>query len=206
MSSSVMTRPCSGFERIAGHAHVEQPLAAVDLQASPGPGAAARGRSAPRRGFRRGAARRPRCGWPFSVPGAAPTSRSAAALQTPTTPSLSTPMHAGRHARQRGFDEGATLFEQRVGGGERTVLLAQFRGHLVEGVAEMAEVALGFVGRHLHIEIAARHFVGGADQPADRADEVIGEGEAHPDRGDQQRQREHHEHDARSRARCCGDA
>ena len=50
----------------------------------------------------------------------------------------------------------------------RLLLLAQFERHLVEGVAEMAEVAFRPARRHLHIEIAGGDLVGRADQPADR--------------------------------------
>ena len=53
----------------------------------------------------------------------------------------------------------------------------------------MGEIAVGVVGRHLHVEIALADIVGGADQAADRPDQPVGEGGPDPDRRKQQGQR-----------------
>ena len=102
--------------------------------------------------------------------------------------------NAGRDAREDRLDEGAPLLVQRIGLDEAALLTQQFRRHLVEGLAEMAEVPVGGPGRHLNVEIAGGDLVGGANQPADRADEPVGPSEAQPDRREQHRQRQHDEH------------
>ena len=104
------------------------------------------------------------------------------------------PDDARRHSRQGGLDESAPFVVERVGRSQGLMLPPQFPGHLVESFPEMAEIALGFVSWHLHIEIACGDLVGGANEATDRADELIGESQAHPDRGDQQGQRKHDEH------------
>ena len=58
----------------------------------------------------------------------------------------------------------------------------------------MAEISLRTARRHLNIEVARRHLVGGADQATDRSDQAIGESEPDPDRGKQHREREEHKH------------
>ena len=55
----------------------------------------------------------------------------------------------------------------------------------------MGEVALPAPHRHLDIEIAGRDQVGGADQPADRRDQPVGEVEPDPHRRQQHDQRDH---------------
>ena len=77
--------------------------------------------------------------------------------------------HAGRDAGQNRFGEAAAAVHQVAGGGQAVVLAAQLRGHLVEGLAQMAEIALAPAHGHLDIEVAGRDLVGGVDQPPDRA-------------------------------------
>jgi hypothetical protein len=101
--------------------------------------------------------------------------------------------HASGHAGEHRLDEGAPLVVERVRGGQAIALLAQLHRHLVEGLAEMAEVAFGAARRHLDVEIAGGDLVGGAYQASNRPDEFVGEGQAHPHRRDQHRQRQHHE-------------
>ncbi len=63
--------------------------------------------------------------------------------------------------------------------------------HLVEGLGEARQVALGAAHRHLDEEIAGGDEVGGADQTANRRDQAIGEIDAEPDRREQHGQRDH---------------
>ena len=74
------------------------------------------------------------------------------------------------------------------------MLAAQLRGHLVEGLAEMGEVAFGLPHRHLDVEVAGRDLVGGVDEPPDRRDEPVREIQAEPDRREQHDQRDQREH------------
>ena len=101
---------------------------------------------------------------------------------------------AGRHPGEAASMKARRSSLSSVGRDQAFALLAQFPRHLVEGLAEMAEIALGFAGRHPHREIAGGDLVGGANQAADRADELVGESEAGPHRRDQQGQRQHDEH------------
>ena len=49
-------------------------------------------------------------------------------------------------------------------------------------------------GRHLNMQVAGGDLVGGANEPADRSDKPVGPSEAEPDRREQHRQGQHHEH------------
>ena len=74
------------------------------------------------------------------------------------------------------------------------VLRAQLLRHVVEGLAELGEIALGAAHRHLDMQVAGRHDIGGADQPADRGHQPVGEIEPDPGRGQQHDQRDDREH------------
>ena len=63
---------------------------------------------------------------------------------------------ARRHARQHRLDEGAPLVVERVGLDEPGLLAQEFGGHLVERVAEMAEVSVGTARRHLDMRDCRR--------------------------------------------------
>ena len=102
--------------------------------------------------------------------------------------------HGGRNPGEHGFGEAAPAVDEVGRGGQAVVLAAQLRGHLVEGLAEMGEVALGLAHRHLGVEVAARDLVGGMDEAPDRRDEPVGEIQPEPDRREQHDQRDQREH------------
>ena len=196
MSSSVMTRSRSSLRACSlVDAHVDGPLLAAardhDLllhQALPPAGAS------PRRGR--------------ATSGSTVGDRRAEQLVAPTSPSSAsvdgltmviTPLRvdaddARRNARQHRLGEPAPAIDQVARRGQPVMLVAQLGGHLVEGFAEMGEVALAAPHRHLDIEIAGRDLVGGVDQPADRRHEPVGEVQAEPDRREQHDQRDQREH------------
>ena len=102
--------------------------------------------------------------------------------------------HAGRDAGQDRLREAPAPVDEVARGGQAVVLAAQLGRHLVEGLAEMGEVALRPPNRHLDVEIAGRDLVGRVDQAADRRDEPVGEVEAEPDRREEDDQRDQREH------------
>ena len=61
--------------------------------------------------------------------------------------------HAGRHARKNRFREHPAFIVQPARRKQTILLKAQFRCHLVEGLAKMSEVAVPGTDRHLHVEI-----------------------------------------------------
>ena len=73
-------------------------------------------------------------------------------------------------------------------------LRAQLVGHPVEGLAELGQIAFGAQHRHLDVEIAGRHDVGGPDQAPDRRHQPVGEVQAEPRRRQQHRERDHRVH------------
>ena len=99
---------------------------------------------------------------------------------------------AGGDAGQHGFGEAAALVDQVLGLQDLVALRLQLLQHLVEGVAQRGDVAVGSAHRNGNVEIAGRHLVGGADQLADRPHQPVGDGDAGPDRRqhDDQRQAE----------------
>ena len=104
---------------------------------------------------------------------------------------------AGAGARQHRFGEAAAAVDQVARADDVVALRAQFLRHLVEGLAELGEVALRAPRRHLHIEVAGRDDLSGADQAANGRDEVVGEIESDPDRRQQHDQRDHRVHQAK---------
>ncbi len=102
--------------------------------------------------------------------------------------------HARRDAGEHRLREAAAAVDEVARGRQAVVLPAQFRRHLVEGLAEMGEVPLPSADRHLDVEIAGRDLVGRVDEAADRRHETIGEVEAEPDRGEKDDQRDQREH------------
>ena len=69
-------------------------------------------------------------------------------------------------------------------------LAPELLGHVVEGLAEIAEVALRLLGRNADGEVALRHLLGGVDQPPDGRDQPVGKGDAEPDGGEKDDQRD----------------
>ena len=112
---------------------------------------------------------------------------------------------AGRDASQHRFREASALIDEVLCMKKFVALRFQLQDHLVERVAERGDVAVGRPDRHRYVEIAGRHLVGGADQLANRPDQPVGHGDAGPDRGkhDDQRQAEieQREGDLRRRSR-----
>ena len=112
----------------------------------------------------------------------------------PTLPEASTPMMPGARRRQHRFDEAAAAVDQVAGADQLVALGAQLLRHLVEGLAELGEIAFRLVHRHLDVQIAGRDDVGGAHQPADRRHQPIGEIQSDQHRGHQDGQRDHRKH------------
>jgi len=52
---------------------------------------------------------------------------------------------------------------------------AQLLRHLVEGLAELRQIALRAMHRHLNMQISGRNGVGGVHQPPDRRHQPVGE-------------------------------
>ena len=104
------------------------------------------------------------------------------------------PDDPGAGARQHGFGETAAAVDQIAGAHDVVVLGAQLPGHLVEGFAELRQVALPGTDRHLHEQIAGRDDLRRIDQPADRRHQVIGEIEPDPDRDQEHDERDHRVH------------
>src|ERR1700722_2356915 len=87
---------------------------------------------------------------------------------------------AGAGARQHGLGETAPAVDQVARAHDVLVLGTQLMRHLVEGLAEAGKVAARTLDRDLHLQIAGRDHVGGADQAADRRHQAIGEIEPDP--------------------------
>ena len=101
---------------------------------------------------------------------------------------------AGARAREHRFGETAAAVDLIARAHQVVALRAQLLRHLVEGLAELGEVALPAPHRHLHIEIAGRNQIGGADQAADRRDQPVREVKPDPYRREQHDQRDHGVH------------
>jgi hypothetical protein len=63
---------------------------------------------------------------------------------------------AGAGRGQHGFDKAAAAVDHLAGAHQIVALRPQFLRHLVEGLAEMREIALRALDRHLHMKIAGR--------------------------------------------------
>ena len=101
---------------------------------------------------------------------------------------------AGARARQHRFGKPPAAVDQVARAHDVVALGAQLLRHLVEGLAELGEIAFGAPGRHLDVEIAGRDDLRGADQAADRRNQIIGEIEPDPHRREQHDQRDHRVH------------
>ncbi len=101
---------------------------------------------------------------------------------------------AGARRRQHRLDEAAAAVDQVAGVDQFVALGAQLLRHLVEGLAELGEIALRLVHRHLHMQIAGRHDIGRAHQPPDRRNQPIGEIQADQNGGHQDGQSDHGKH------------
>ncbi len=102
--------------------------------------------------------------------------------------------HARARAGEHGLGESPAAVDHVARMYDVVVLRAQLLRHLVEGFAELGEVALGAADRHAHTQIAGGDDVGGADQAADRSHEPIGEIEPDPRRGQKNDERDDGEH------------
>ena len=101
---------------------------------------------------------------------------------------------AGAGAGEHRFGEAAPAVDQVAGAHDVVVLGAQLLRHLVEGFAELREIAFRAVHRHLDVQIAGRDDVGGADQAADRRHQPVGEIKPDPCRRQQHDERDDGEH------------
>ena len=101
---------------------------------------------------------------------------------------------AGAGAREHRLAEAPAAVDQVAGVHQVVALGAQVVRHAVEGLAELAEIALGFVHRHLHMQIAGRDHIGGVDQAADRRHQPVGEIQPDQHRRQQHDQRDHRIH------------
>ena len=87
---------------------------------------------------------------------------------------------AGAGAGQHRFGEASPAIDLVARAHDVVVLRAQLVRHLVEGLAELGEIAFRSADRHLNVQIAGRDHVGGADQAPDRGDQPVGEIEPDP--------------------------
>ena len=101
---------------------------------------------------------------------------------------------AGARARQNRLGETAAAVDQVAGAHDVVALRAQLLRHLVEGLAELSEVAFRASRRHLNVEIAGRDDLRRADQAPDRRHEIVGEVQSDPDRGQKHDERDHRVH------------
>ena len=62
-----------------------------------------------------------------------------------------------------------------IGGDQPILLEAQFGGHLVEGGAEIGEIAFRRAHGHLNVKVAGGDLICRGDQTADRTEKAIGE-------------------------------
>jgi hypothetical protein len=93
-------------------------------------------------------------------------------------------------ACQHRFGESTAAVDKVARADDVVALGPQFVRHLVEGLAEVCEIALGTADRNLHVEIARGNEARGADQATDRGYKVIREIQSDPDRGEQHDQRD----------------
>ena len=119
-----------------------------------------------------------------------PISFSAERLRMLILPSASTPMTPALAPASTASVKRRRLSIMIARAHQVVALGAQLLRHLVEGLAELGEVALPAPHRHLHIEIAGRNQIGGADQAADRRDQPVREIEPDPHRRQQHDQRD----------------
>ena len=101
---------------------------------------------------------------------------------------------AGAGAGQHRLGKPPPAVDEVAGAHDVVMLGAQFLRHLVEGLAQLGEIALRLPDRHLNMEISGRHHVRGADQTADRRDQPIGKIQPYPGRRQQHDQRNDREH------------
>ena len=108
---------------------------------------------------------------------------------------------AGTRRRQYRFDEAAAAVDQVTGVHQLVALGAQFLRHLVEGFAELRQVASRALHRNLDMQIAGRDDIGRAHQAPYRGNQPVGEVQpdqhrSHQDgqRDDGKHQRERHLH------------
>ena len=101
---------------------------------------------------------------------------------------------AGAGAGEHRLGEAAAAVDHVAGAHDVVALGAQLLRHLVEGLAELGEIAFRAAHRHLDVQIAGRDDVGGADQPPDRRHQAVGEVEADPHRRQQHGERDHRVH------------
>ena len=104
------------------------------------------------------------------------------------------PDDAGARSGQHSFGETTAAIDQVTRAHDVVALGPQLLRHLVEGLAQLGEVALGAPGRHLNVEIAGRDNLSRADQAADGRHQVIGEVQSDPDRRQQHDERDHRVH------------
>ena len=107
------------------------------------------------------------------------------------------PVHAddaGAGGRQHRLDEAAAAVDQVAGVDEIVALRPQFLRHLVEGLAELREVALRAQHRHLDMKVAGGDQIRGSHQAADRSHQPVGEIQPDQHRRHQDGQRDHREH------------
>ncbi|MEY9184765.1 hypothetical protein ABIA41_006200 [Bradyrhizobium sp. USDA 313] len=72
----------------------------------------------------------------------------------PTLPEVSDADDAGARRGQHGLDEAAAAVDQVAGIDELVALAAQFLRHLVEGLAQLGEIAFRLMHGHLDMEVA----------------------------------------------------
>ena len=103
---------------------------------------------------------------------------------------------AGAGARQHGLGEAAAAVDDVARAHDIVALGAQLLRHLVEGLAQLREVALRAPDRHLHMQISGRHHLRRSDQAPDRRDQIVRKVETDPHRGKQHDQRDDSIHQA----------
>ena len=95
---------------------------------------------------------------------------------------------------QHRLDEPAAAVDKVAGADQLVALGAQLLCHLVEGLAELREIALRPVDRHLDVQIARRNDIGCVHQPPYRSDQPVGEVQPDQNRGHQNGQCDHRKH------------
>src|SRR5258705_12099705 len=81
---------------------------------------------------------------------------------------------AGACRGQHRLDEPAAAVDKVAGADQLVALGAQLLCHLVECLAELREIALRPMDRHLYVQIASRNDIGRAHQPPYWCDQPIG--------------------------------
>ena len=133
-------------------------------------------------------------GWSSVSDSAWPISFSAERLRMPTLPEASTPMMPALADDSTASMKRRRLSIRLAGVDQFVALGAQLLGHLVEGFAELRQIAFRLVDGNLDMQVAGRNDVGGAHQAADRRDQPVGEIQPDQHRGHQDGQRDHREH------------